>query len=187
MVPWRATEDGFVTDDVIDWYRRFAEGKPGVIVVEATGIRDVPSGPLLRVGHDRFLPGLSRLVETVRRASRGETRLFLQAIDFLGIRRRPEPKAYFERFLPVTADLRRRAAEGLRDASVLGAPEADLRARLLAATRDEVVAVLSPRELEDLDMGWRERVTDVERDGVRDLPRVLPDLFAEAARRTRDA
>src|SRR5262245_54199954 len=55
MVPWRATEDGFVTDDVIDWYARFAEGRPGVIVVEATGIRDVPSGPLLRIGHDRFL------------------------------------------------------------------------------------------------------------------------------------
>src|SRR5262249_52600860 len=49
MVPWRATEDGFVTRDVIDWYRRFAEGKPGVIVVEATGIRDIPSGPLLRI------------------------------------------------------------------------------------------------------------------------------------------
>ncbi|HMK81709.1 MAG TPA: hypothetical protein VK438_18790, partial [Xanthobacteraceae bacterium] len=32
MVPWRATEDGFVTRDVIDWYRRFARGKPGVIV-----------------------------------------------------------------------------------------------------------------------------------------------------------
>src|SRR5262245_16279441 len=29
-------------------YSRFAEGRPGVIVVEATGIRDIPSGPLLR-------------------------------------------------------------------------------------------------------------------------------------------
>ncbi|HWU89673.1 MAG TPA: NADH:flavin oxidoreductase, partial [Kofleriaceae bacterium] len=55
MVPWRATEDGFVTRDVIDWYRRFAEGRPGVLVVEATGIRDIPSGPLLRIGHDRFV------------------------------------------------------------------------------------------------------------------------------------
>ena len=25
MVPWRATEDGFVTEDVLDWYRRYAE------------------------------------------------------------------------------------------------------------------------------------------------------------------
>ena len=60
MVPWRATEDGYVTDDVIAWYARFAQGRPGAIVVEATGIRDVPSGPLLRIGHDRFVPGLNQ-------------------------------------------------------------------------------------------------------------------------------
>ena len=30
MVPWRASEDGYVTDDVIAWYSRFAEGRPGV-------------------------------------------------------------------------------------------------------------------------------------------------------------
>ena len=28
-----------------------------MLVVEATGIRDVPSGPLLRIGHDRFVAG----------------------------------------------------------------------------------------------------------------------------------
>src|SRR5678809_954962 len=66
MVPWRATEDGLVTPDVIDWYRRFAAGRPGVLVVEATGIRDIPSGPLLRIGHDRFSDGLARLVDAVR-------------------------------------------------------------------------------------------------------------------------
>ena len=64
MVPWRATDDGFVTQDNLDWYRRFAEGRPAALVVEATGIRDIPSGPLLRIGHDRFIPGLKRLVET---------------------------------------------------------------------------------------------------------------------------
>src|SRR5262249_44671728 len=88
MVPWRATEGGFVAKGVLDGYSRFARGRRGGIVVEATGIRDVPSGPLLRVGHDRFVPGLSTLVETVRRESRGRTRLFLQTIDFLSIRRR---------------------------------------------------------------------------------------------------
>jgi 2,4-dienoyl-CoA reductase-like NADH-dependent reductase (Old Yellow Enzyme family) len=70
MVPWRATEEGDATDEVVDWYERFARGMPGAIVVEATGIRDVPSGPLLRIGHDRFLPGLRRLVEAVRRTAR---------------------------------------------------------------------------------------------------------------------
>ena len=74
MVPWRATEDGYASDDVINWYRRFAEGRPGAIVVEATGVRDVASGPLLRIGGDRFIDGLKRLVEVVREASGGYTR-----------------------------------------------------------------------------------------------------------------
>ena len=82
MVPWRATGDGFVTADVLAWYERFAQGRPGAIVVEATGIRDIPSGPLLRIGDDRFIPGLTELVETVKRASDGETKLFIQLIDF---------------------------------------------------------------------------------------------------------
>src|SRR5688500_12511 len=99
MVPWRATDDGFVTGEVIDWYARFAAGRPGVLVVEATGIRDIPSGPLLRIGHDRFLPGLERLVAAVREASRGETLLFIQLIDFLTIRRRPEREKFFARYL----------------------------------------------------------------------------------------
>jgi 2,4-dienoyl-CoA reductase-like NADH-dependent reductase (Old Yellow Enzyme family) len=99
MVPWRASEDGFVTPDVIDWYRRFAEGRPGVLVVEATGIRDIPSGPLLRIGHDRFCDGLARLVEAVREASGGETLFLIQLIDFLSIRRRPPRDKYFARFL----------------------------------------------------------------------------------------
>src|ERR1700756_3467633 len=78
MVPWRATEDGFVTEDNLDWYRRFAAGKPAALVVEATGVRDIPSGPLLRIGHDRFIPGLKKLVATVREASEGHTKLFIQ-------------------------------------------------------------------------------------------------------------
>src|SRR6201992_1813823 len=73
MVPWRACEDGFVTPDVLDWYECFARGRPGAIVVEATGIRDVPSGPLLRIGHDRVLPGLGGLVEGGEEGGGGET------------------------------------------------------------------------------------------------------------------
>jgi hypothetical protein len=101
MVPWRATEDGLVTPEVIEWYARFAEGQPGVLVVEATGIRDIPSGPLLRIGDDRFIPGLRKLVEVVRERSLGRTRLFIQIIDFLAVRRRPEPAKYFGRYLEI--------------------------------------------------------------------------------------
>jgi dimethylglycine catabolism A len=104
MVPWRASEEGLVTPDVLDWYECFARGRPGAIVVEATGIRDVPSGPLLRIGHDRFLPGLRDLVRVVRDASNGETRLFIQLIDFLSIRRRPEASRFFAQFLAITRD-----------------------------------------------------------------------------------
>jgi 2,4-dienoyl-CoA reductase-like NADH-dependent reductase (Old Yellow Enzyme family) len=184
MVPWRATEEGFVTPEVLAWYRRFAEGEPGALVVEATGIRDVPSGPLLRAGHDRFLPGLAELVETVRRASGGRTRLFLQIIDFLAIRRRPEKATYFRRYLQVSERHRAALAE-------LGAPadlpEAELREALLALPEAELPRVLEPRELEDLRQGYRERVTDMEKPHIRDLPRVLPDLFAEAAVRAERA
>jgi 2,4-dienoyl-CoA reductase-like NADH-dependent reductase (Old Yellow Enzyme family) len=107
MVPWRATEDGFVNDAVVSWYERFARGRPGAIVVEATGIRDVPSGPLLRIGHDRYVEGLRRLTSAVRAASGGRTRLFIQLIDFLAIRRRPQPSKYFARFLRITERHRR--------------------------------------------------------------------------------
>src|ERR1051325_1332523 len=117
MVPWRATEDGFVTRDVIDWYSRFAQGRPGVIVVEATGIRDIPSGPLLRIGHDRFIPGVRDLVNAVKEASQGETLLFIQLIDFLSIRRRPPRDKFFARFLAIT-DAHRAAVGGGTDDEV---------------------------------------------------------------------
>jgi dimethylglycine catabolism A len=180
MVPWRATEDGFVTPEVIGWYERFAAGRPGAIVVEATGIRDIPSGPLLRIGDDRFIPGLASLVAAVKRASGGETRLFIQLIDFLAIRRRPEPEKYFQRFLRVT-DAHRRAL------GLVGAPEAEVRQRLAALSAAELAKVLDAREMEGLTMGYRERVTDMHLPHIADLPRQMPPLFAAAARRAQAA
>ena len=189
MVPWRASADGVVTPEVLDWYARFAEGQPGVLVVEATGIRDIASGPLLRIGDDRFLPGLRRLVDTVRERSGGRTRLFIQLIDFLTVRRRPAPDKYFLRFLEVDDALRRRLAAAAGDDAWLRAPEAALRRRLLdaAADRPLVEAALTSRQLEALDYGYRERVWDTHLPWIRDLPRTLPPLFAEAASRARAA
>ncbi len=180
MVPWRATEDGVVTPEVLGWYERFARGRPGAIVVEATGIRDIPSGPLLRIGDDRFVPGLKTLVETVARASGGHTRLFIQIIDFLAIRRRPSRDRYLGEFLRITEDHRDRL-----DAA--GWSEERIRARLAGLDDTALAAILSPRELEALRMGYRERVTDLHLPHVRALPEVLPDLFAGAARRAREA
>ena len=180
MVPWRATEEGYVTPEVLAWYERFARGRPGAIVVEATGIRDIPSGPLLRIGDDRFVPGLRRLVETVRRASDGHTRLLIQLIDFLAIRRRPPAEKYLGRFLAITEAHRR--ALGAEDRS-----DGEIRERLMAMDEAELGEVLNTRELEALRQGYRERVTDLHLPHIRELPRVLPDLFAAAARRAERA
>lgn len=180
MVPWRATEDGLVTPEALDWYGRFARGRPGAIVVEATGIRDIPSGPLLRIGDDRFVPGLRSLVETVREASGGHTRLLIQCIDFLAIRRRPDRGRYLREFLRI-AD-RHRAALGMP-----GAGDADIRERLAGLDDETLAGVLDERELEALRMGYRERVTDVHLPHIRDLPATLPGMFADAAARAREA
>src|SRR5713101_8110981 len=115
MVPWRATEDGFVTQENLELYRRFAEGQPGVLVVEATGVRDIPSGPLLRIGDDRFIPGLRKLVELVRERSAGHTRLFIQVIDFVAVRRRPAASSFLARYLEVSDALRGRLAAATGD------------------------------------------------------------------------
>jgi 2,4-dienoyl-CoA reductase-like NADH-dependent reductase (Old Yellow Enzyme family) len=180
MVPWRASEDGEVTPAVLAWYERFARGRPAALVVEATGVRDVASGPLLRISHDRFLPGLSRLADCVRRASGGETKLFIQIIDFLNIRRRPEPQKFFERFLSITP----RHRELLQ---MPGDDEPSIRARLAALSAPELEQVLSPRELDSLRQGFRERVTDIDVPAVRDLPATLPEVFSAAAQRARAA
>ena len=180
MVPWRATADGFVTGENIEWYERFARGRPGAIVVEATGIRDLPSGPLLRIGHDRFVPGLTELVQAVQRASAGRTRVLIQIIDFLAIRRRPDPEKFFARFLEIQPWHRERlGAEGW--------PEDLVRRHLAQLPDDELARVLETRELEALRFGQRERVTDTELPHIRALPQELPDLFAQAARRAHEA
>jgi len=187
MVPWRATEDGFVTRQNLDWYRRFAEGRPGVLVVEATGVRDIPSGPLLRIGDDRFIPGLRKLVETVKEASRGETLLFIQIIDFLAVKRRPEKTKYLQRFLQVSERHRRAAAEITDEHRWLTASESEVRSFLESANEELLERILSESELEALNFGYRERVTDTHLEHIRRLPQELPSIFASAANRAREA
>ncbi|MBZ0218074.1 MAG: NADH:flavin oxidoreductase [Fimbriimonadaceae bacterium] len=180
MVPWRATEDGFVTQDVIAWYERFAKGQPGAIVVEATGIRDVPSGPLMRIGHDRFIPGLKELVSRVHDASQGQTSVLIQIIDFLSVRRRPTPEKYFGQHLQITDS--HRTALNLKDAS-----DDQVRAELLTKSEEELSGILTEREMESYRMGYRERVTDTDLPHIKELPATLPSLFASAAGRAKAA
>ena len=134
----------------------------------------------MRIGDDRYIPGLAKLAETVRRASGGETRLLIQLIDFLSIRRRPEPGKFLDRFLQITP-AHRRALD------LVDAPEASVRERLHELDPEALQAVLSAKEWEDMQYGYRERVTDTQVPAIAELPQTLPGLFARAASRAQQA
>ncbi len=187
MVPWRATSDGRMTQAVLDWYGRFAQGQPGVLVVEATGIRDVASGPLLRIGHDRFLDGLRELVQVVRTRSQGRTRLLIQIIDFLAVRRRPDKTRFLREFLELRDAHRERLAKLPEQAGIAAGDEHALREALIQLPHEQLLTLLDAPEVEALEYGARERVTDTHLPHIAKLPQVLPGLFADAAERARRA
>ncbi len=60
-----ATEDGFVTDDLIERYRRIAAGGTGWIITEDVVVPTRKSPYNLRISDDKFIPGLKRLADTV--------------------------------------------------------------------------------------------------------------------------
>jgi len=126
------------------------------------------------------VPGLRTLTDAVKKAGEGETKLFIQIIDFLSIRRRPAPDKFFERFLRITD--RHRDALGAKDW-----PEAEVRAALAGLPAERLREVLSTREQEDMANGFRERVTDTHLPHIAELPEVLPKLFTDAAIRAREA
>jgi 2,4-dienoyl-CoA reductase-like NADH-dependent reductase (Old Yellow Enzyme family) len=85
MVTRLSGEDGFVNGDVSDRYLRHARGEPGLLVMEAMGVTETKSGPLLRASHERFVPGLKALVGELHASS--PTRVAAQIIHFLKISR----------------------------------------------------------------------------------------------------
>lgn len=180
MVPWRSNEAGEVTEDVIQWYERYAQGQPGAIVIEATGIRDVPSGPLLRISHDRYVESLTELVARIKAASNNKTKVLIQIIDFLAIKRRPDRAVFLNRFLNITP-------EHIAHLNAYGLDEQDVRQRLIELSDDELRSVLEEREYTQLSHGYREYVTDLSLPHIAELPQVLPDLFANAAARASQA
>ncbi len=165
MVTWRGTEDGFVTEAVREIYLRYARGGAGMIVLEATGIRDVASGPLLRLSHDRYVPGLETLVAEMKRAA-PRSLVVPQIIDFLKIARR------------------KAAREFLEDAVQRGRLAPDVLSRSDAEFESEVERWLpSPRDRRDFLFGYRQTIEDLSRDEIRQIP----GWFAGAARRARAA
>ena len=161
MVTWRGTEDGFVTPEVHDIYLRYARGGPGMIVLEATGIRDVASGPLLRLSHDRFVPGLRALVEEMRQA--GNALVMPQIIDFLKIATRKPTRAFMEALV----------GRGQLPAAVLARTDAEFE-------RDSALH-LTPRQQRDFQFGYRQTIEDLD---VAEIRRI-PGWFAAAAGRAR--
>jgi dimethylglycine catabolism A len=85
MVTRLSSDDGLVTDDVVDRYRRFAEGGAGLIVVEASSIHGGRSGALLKISSDEFIPGLARLASACHQA--GPVKVFVKIIHFLKVAR----------------------------------------------------------------------------------------------------
>lgn len=85
MVTRLSGEDGNVNDAIVDRYVRYAQGEPGLMVVEAMAVHSAKSGPLLRASASEFVPGLRRLTDACRAVS--PTRTAAQIIHFLKIAR----------------------------------------------------------------------------------------------------
>lgn len=152
MVTWLSNDAGEVTDDVTKRYVRYARGGAGMIVLEAMGIRDVPSGPLLRIGHDRYVPALRELAARIH--GEGDVRVIPQVIDFLKIARRD----------PVRSLARLEA----RYPGCSTWSEAELQARL------------SPREWRDHAWGYRQQIEDLGINEIESLPALFASAARRA-------
>ncbi|MFZ5477660.1 MAG: NADH:flavin oxidoreductase [Myxococcota bacterium] len=142
MVTWLSNEAGEVTEDVTKRYVRYARGEPGMIVLEAMGIRDVNSGPLLRIGHDRYVPALRELAAKIHGA--GDVRVIPQIIDFLKIARRDPARALAR-----------------LEAKYPGCT---------SWSEDERKARFGAREYRDYAFGYRQQIEDLGLDEIRALP-----------------
>jgi len=83
MVTRLSGEDGFVNKDIRDRYLRFARGEAGLIVLEAMGVHNAKSGPLLRLSGDEYIPGLAALAREIHNIS--PSKVVPQIIHFLKI------------------------------------------------------------------------------------------------------
>ncbi len=160
MVTWRGTEEGFVTDAVREIYLRYARGGAGMIVLEAIGVRDIASGPLLRLSHDRFVPGLRQLREEMARHT--PALVIPQIIDFLKIARRKPTREY----------LLGMVSRGALPASVLELGDAEFESDLERHLPD-------PRLRRDFLYGYRQTIEDLSLAEIRRIP----GFFADAAQR----
>jgi hypothetical protein len=113
--------------------------------------------------------------------------LFIQIIDFLTVKRRPEKDTYFDRFLKINDSHREALGQVSGNEQWHSASDTEVREFLKNASDDIIDQVLSEREIEALRFGYRERVTDTHLQHVKNLPNELPAIFSAAAERARFA
>ena len=80
-----ATEEGEVTDDLLERYELYARGGVGMIVTEAVSVKKQKSGPLLRISDDHFTAGLKTVTDRVHSVS--DAKIGPQLIHFLKLSR----------------------------------------------------------------------------------------------------
>ena len=85
LVTRLATEDGQVTDELLDRYLLYARGGVGIIVTEAVSVKKQKSGPLLRLSDDNFIPGLKQLTNCIHAET--DAKIAPQLIHFLKLSR----------------------------------------------------------------------------------------------------
>ncbi len=85
LVTRLATEEGEITEELIERYLLYAKGGTGLIITEAISVRKQKSGPLLRLSEDRLVPALRELIERVH--SESDAGIAPQIIHFMKISR----------------------------------------------------------------------------------------------------
>ncbi len=81
-----ATEDGWVTEETKERYKREAMGGLGSIALEPAVIQPSKSTRNLRLSDDRFIPGLSEVVDLMRQQD-PELKIGVQFVHFLKVAR----------------------------------------------------------------------------------------------------
>jgi NADPH-dependent glutamate synthase beta subunit-like oxidoreductase/2,4-dienoyl-CoA reductase-like NADH-dependent reductase (Old Yellow Enzyme family) len=81
-----ASEEGHITPNFVERYRRLAEGGLGAMVVEAAVVLPSKSSFNLRISDDAYIEELKKFVDEIRKANR-EVKVGIQLIHFLKVAR----------------------------------------------------------------------------------------------------
>ncbi len=85
LVTRLATEEGEITEELLERYLLYARGGTGFIITEAISVKKQKSGPLLRLSEDRFVPAFRELTGRVH--GRSDAKIAPQIIHFMKISR----------------------------------------------------------------------------------------------------